>query len=357
MKRSKTWVLVLLMSLVIIVLVVLILFRGINQNKVVGNVDLQNGIEKPPIIGVSIDALVIERWKKDVEILRARCKDLGYEVQLTNAFENAQRQEEQIRELVDMGAKGIFIIAYDKDALGPALSYAKKKGVEVIAYDRLINSTLIDAYVSFDNVMVGEYMASYLVEKVPEGKYIIINGSPLDYNSTLFNEGYYKVLQPYIDNGSITIVKETWSKDWRESFAYDVVKSYLQAGSEVDAIIGANDLLAEGIIRALSEYGLNDKVSVVGHDAEISACQRIVEGQQLMTVYKPLRALAEGAGDVMHRLITDQPVRYDSYVTIEEQHIPYIKFQVYPVDCNNMKETVIKDRFHLEEDIYRDRSN
>lgn len=303
------------------------------------------------VIGISVDSLVIERWKKDVNILKSNAESLGYKVEVTNCFENSDVQNRQVRSLVDAGAKVIFIIPSDKDALNDAINYAKRKSVYVIAYDRFINSANVDAYVSFDNVLVGEYMATALLEVVPTGQYVIINGAPSDNNSYMFNQGYHNILNPEIEKGHIKIIHESWADGWKEELAYERINTLLDEGVQIDAIIGANDLLAEGIISALSEHGLAGEIPVVGHDAEVSACQRIVEGKQLMTVYKPINVLAIGAMDVATKLMNNAPLDNDE--TLEG--IPYIKYQVIAVNEENMRSTIVKDLFHLEEDIYRNK--
>ena len=310
-----------------------------------------------PMIGFCVDAMAIERWQKDINILKARAEELGFEVEVVNAYENRDKQVEQIRTLVDEGALAIFVLPYDKDGLSEVIMEAKRKGVIIIAYDRLINNANVDAYVSFDNVAVGEYMAQALVEKVPKGNYVIINGSPLDHNAFMFNEGYYNVLQPFIDRGDINIVSEVWAKDWREEFAIQTVSDLLVANVEINAVIGANDRLAEGAIGVLSEFGLVGKVQVVGHDADISACQKIVEGKQLMTVYKPIKNLAEGAMDLVYKILMNQKFEVAETINDGKYEVPFYKFDVISVDKSNMRETVIKDLFHREEDIYRDVKN
>lgn len=313
-------------------------------------VDIEND---NPMIGFSVDALIIERWQRDLDILKARAEERGFQFQVVNAYENVDRQIEQISTLVDEGAVAIFILAYDKDALADVVEEARRQGVLVIAYDRLISNAKVDAYVSFDNVLVGELMAQALIDEVPKGNYVIINGSPLDNNSMMFNEGYYNILGPYIARGDITVIEEVWAEDWREDIAYNTVDQLLSKGIEFDAVIGANDLLAEGAISVLSEYGLVGDVKVVGHDADISACQRIVEDKQLMTVYKPLKNLAEGSIDLVYNMLTQESVEFDAYINDGTYDVPFVKFDVIPVSKENMRDTIIKDFFHSEEDVYR----
>lgn len=304
-------------------------------------------------IGFCADNLVIERWQRDQEIFQAKAKEKNVDVIVYNANEDNDTQIKQIHLLIEKQVDVMVVIPYDKDGISEAIGEAKKAGIKVIAYDRLINNADLDAYISFNNLKVGELQARALTKVVPEGNYIIINGSPDDNNSSMFRDGYMSVLEPFIQNGQINIVEDKWANKWREEYAYDIVLKALNEGVQVDAIIGANDRLAEAAIQALSEKGLGGSVYVAGHDADISACQRIVEGTQYMTVYKPIRLLAESAVLLAIDLVNGEEVNSDELINNGLFDVPYIKLDVLSVTLDTLEETVIDDAFHQREDIYR----
>ncbi len=309
--------------------------------------------DRPITIGFCADNLVIERWQRDQEIFQAKAKEKSVDVIVYNANEDNDLQNQQIRKLIDKKVDVIVIIPYDKAGISEAVAEAKHEGIKVIAYDRLINDADIDAYISFDNLKVGQLQAQALLEVVPKGNYVLINGSPDDNNSSMFREGYMTVLKDEIRKGNISIVAEEWADKWREEPAYDIVARTLNDGVEIDAIIGANDRLAEAAIRALSERGLGGQVMVAGHDADISACQRIVEGTQYITIYKPIRLLAETAVDLAISLANGETVASDATINNGMKDVPYIKLDVLSVTVDTIEETVIADGFHEREDIYR----
>ncbi len=305
-------------------------------------------------IGFLVDSLVIERWQKDRDIFISKAKSLGAEVILKNANEDADLQNEQVKELIEQGVDAIVVIPYDRNAIGPALKQAKRNNVKIIAYDRLVEKGNVDLYISFDNVLVGQIMGNQLLEKVPKGNYIIINGSPKDHNAFMFNEGYMSALKPAIDAGDVRIVKEVWAEDWREVYAYDAVNEVVDSGIQIDGIIGANDDLAEGAIRALLERQLAEAVYVTGHDANLSACQRIVEGTQYITVYKPIKQLAQTAAEIAVEMASGVEKTYTQDTIYDgEKDVPYVKLTPKLVTKENMVSVVIKDGFHLLEDVYR----
>ena len=305
------------------------------------------------VIGYCADNLVIERWQRDQEIFIAKAMEQDVKVIVHNANEDNETQKNQILSLIEKKVDVIVVIPYDKDGLTEVIDAARKEGIKVIAYDRLITNTVIDAYISFDNVKVGQLQAEALLEKIPMGNYVIINGSPDDNNSSMFNEGTMLALAESIGSKEINIVHESWADNWREEPAYEAVSDLLDEGVHIDAIIAANDRLAEAAINALAEEGLAGQVMVAGHDADISACQRIVEGTQYVTIYKPIRDLAESALELAIQMAMGEEIQYEETINNGMIDVPYIKLDILTVTEETMLETVVADGFHLKEDIYR----
>jgi D-xylose transport system substrate-binding protein len=304
-------------------------------------------------IGFLMDSLVIERWQKDRDVFLTRAKELGAEVVIKNANEDPEIQIAQVKDCIEAGIDVIVIIPYDRTSIAPILKQARKSGIKVMAYDRLPENAGVDLYISFDNDRVGRLMAEHLVGLQPKGNYLLINGSPKDHNAYMFKEGYDAILKPYIASGDITIVSEVWAEDWREVYAYDAVNEILDMGGEIHAIIGANDDLAEGAIRSLLERQLAGQIPVAGHDANLSACQRIVEGTQSITIYKPIKNLAQRAAELAIALAEDQVIKGDELIFDGEFSVPFIKLAPYAVTAENMVEVIVDGGFHQLDEIYR----
>lgn len=304
-------------------------------------------------IGFCADGLVIERWLRDQERFKTLAEEAGAQVTVYNANENNARQNEQIRRLIEERVDVIVIVAYDKDGIAEAVQEAAEEGIKIIAYDRLFYDAPIDAYISFNNRKVGRVMGESLLEAVPQGGYIVINGSPEDNNSSLFREGYMGLLDAAAARGDISILADVWAVDWREEHAYKAVADALEQGLAIDAVLAANDRLAEAAIRALAEKGMAGEAFVAGHDADIAACQRIVEGTQYMTVYKPIDDLAERAVALCLSLARGEAPVADETIHNGYGQVPYIKLDVVAVTAENMEETVVADGFHTWEAIYR----
>lgn len=248
----------------------------------------------------------------------------------------------------------LVVIPHNAEATAAIVEKAHAAGVKVIAYDRLIKNSDVDLYVSFDNERVGQMQAEAIVKLVPKGKYVYIGGSETDNNAHLFKKGAFDVLQPYIDRGDIQIVYDQWTKDWNPAVAMANMENALTANNnQIDAVVAANDGTAGGVIQALAAQGLAGKIPVSGQDAELAACQRIVEGTQTMTVYKPIKLLAEKAAELAVAMAKGEEIKTDRTVHNGKIDVPSILLDPIAVDKTNIDQTVIADGFHSKEDVYK----
>jgi D-xylose transport system substrate-binding protein len=151
---------------------------------------------KPIKIGLSMATLQEERWRRDRDYFAERVKQLGGELIAQNANNDHQEQMQQVEYLLNQQIDILVIVPHDLNQAAAAVQMAKRAGVKVISYDRLIRNAPLDLYISFDVVKVGEFMAEYLVNRVPRGNYVIINGAPTDNNGYLLNQGYKNILNP-----------------------------------------------------------------------------------------------------------------------------------------------------------------
>lgn len=304
-------------------------------------------------IGFSMATIQQDRWTDDRDIFMALAKEKGASVIVQNADNDPNAQIEQIEYLLNQNIDVLVIIPQNATNLVQSVELAKKAGVPVISYDRLVLNANTDVYISFDNYSVGEKMAEAAVKAVPKGNYLLIHGSPEDHNSEMFKSGYAEYLKPYIQSGNINIIGEKSAIDWRREDAKSFVQEKLEKGVKIDAIICANDALAGGAIEALAENRLAGKVVVTGHDAELAACQRIVEGTQTVTIYKPIQVIAKKAVEIALLLARREKINASDTINDGKYNIPYIKLDVIAVDKNNMDQVVIKDGFHLREEVYQ----
>jgi len=316
----------------------------------------QAGGGKKVRIGFSMDTLKEERWQRDRDLVVARGAELGAEVLVQAANGNDALQNSQAENLLTQGVDVLLVAPHNGKTAAIIVESAHKAGVPVIAYDRIINDSDLDLYISFDNERVGELQADYIVKRVPTGNYVLIGGAPTDYNAVLFRKGQMNVLQPFVDKGDIKIVSDQWAKDWQAVEALKIMENALtRTGNKVDAVVASNDGVAGGAIQALAEQKLAGKVPVSGQDAELAACQRIVAGTQSMTVYKPIKILAHKAAEVAVMMAKKQQVTDQTRpVHNGKKDIPSILLEPIQVDRDNMVSTVIADGYQKLEEVYKD---
>ncbi len=248
----------------------------------------------------------------------------------------------------------LVIIPFNGEVLSNVIAEAKKEGVKVLAYDRLINNADVDFYVSFDNEKVGELQAKSIIGQKPEGNYFLMGGSPVDNNAKLFRKGQMKVLQPLIDSGKIKVVGDQWVDSWLAEKALQIMENALTANkNNIDAVVASNDATAGGAIQALSAQGLSSKVAISGQDADLAAIKRIIAGTQTMTVYKPITNLADKAAEIAVALGKDEKVEMNAQLNNGMKEVPAYLLEPVVVTKENIDDTVIKDGFHTKDAVYK----
>lgn len=319
-----------------------------------GKLEEEEGTPETKIkIGFSMDTLLEERWIKDRDLFKAAIEEQGADVKILAANGDDILQIAQAEALIRDGIDLLVVVPHNADVAAAIVNKAHAAGIKVISYDRLIKNADVDLYISFDNVEVGELKAEAITNIVPKGKYVYIGGAVTDHNAHLLKKGVFNVLQPFIDQGNITVVYDQWSNDWTPASAYENMKAALKAnGNEIDAVIAANDATAGGVIKALAEQGLSGKIPVAGQDADLAAIQRIVQGTQVMTVYKSIDFLSKEAATLAVKMAKGEIVDTNSKMNNGKIEVPSVLLSPIPVNSSNINETIISDGFHSKEDVY-----
>jgi D-xylose transport system substrate-binding protein len=307
----------------------------------------------PVRIGFSMDTLKEERWQRDKRLVEQRAKEDGaaLDVQVANGDDAVQTK--QADNMLTKGVDVLIVAPHNGEIAASIVEAAHRKGVPVIAYDRLIRNSDVDLYLSHQVERMGEMQAEYALKHVPKGNYLLIGGSPTDFNALLLRKGQMKVLKPAIDRGDVKIISDQFAREWKAEEALRLTEDALtRTGNKVDAIVASNDGTAGGAISALEAAGLAGKVLVTGQDAQKDAVQRIVKGTQTMTIYKPIQPLAFGAVDAAIKLAHKEPVAAHDKINNGKKDVPAILLEPVVVDKSNVDATVIKDGYHTHQDIY-----
>ena len=305
-------------------------------------------------IGFAMDTQKEERWVRDKELFEKHCQELGAECFVTVANNDAGRQANDVDNLLTRGIDVLVIVPNNATQAATLVEKAKKAGVPVISYDRLVKSDDLDLYVSHQVTKIGQMQARYALEHAPKGNYIMVYGASTDNNAILLQEAQTAALKPAVERGDIKIVAAQSAVDWKREEAQKIVENALtQNKNDVVAVVASNDGTAQGAIEALSAQKLVGKVVVTGQDAELASLQSIAEGRQTMTIYKPIQPLAYGAVEAAIKLAKKESVNATDKIKAVNKEVPAILYEPIVVDKNNIMTTVVKDGYQTADAIYK----
>jgi D-xylose transport system substrate-binding protein len=290
----------------------------------------------------------------DKPLFEAKVKSLceGCDVIYNNANQQSDTQQQQAEAALNDGAKVLVLDPVDGEAAASIVNTAKAKKVPVISYDRLVTGADLDYYISFDNEKVGALQATALVDKLKKdgktsGNVIMINGSPTDNNAKLFNKGAHSVL----DKSGFTLAPKPdyFTPEWKPENAQTQMDGLISKLGKTGfvGVYAANDGTAGGAIAAMKAAGVTPIPPVTGQDAELAAIQRIVAGDQFMTVYKAIKPEAEKAAEVAVALAQGKEITETTTpVNNGKEDVPSILLTPVSVTKENIKTTVVADNFY-----------
>ena len=324
---------------------------GKEEDKTESSVARQEGDDGESIsIGMSFDSFVIERWVRDRDVFVATAKNLGASVNVQNANGSVKEQISQIEYLISKGIDVLVVIPVDCSSLKEVIGEAKKAGISVISYDRLLLDSAADLYISFDNEVVGRLMGQALKDSIPEGGEIFMLQGPEEDNNVQFvRKGFLDELE----GSGLEIVYKANCEGWLAEKAAEYLDEALEQYPDVKGIMCGNDDIASQVVRVLTENRMAGKVQVVGQDGDLAACQRIVEGTQTMTAFKSVESLAEAAAEFAVRMAQGDPLNdVTETITDGTNEIPFSMLMPVAVTGENMDEIIVDGGFHSREDVY-----
>jgi D-xylose transport system substrate-binding protein len=324
-------------------------------------------------VGLSFSDFATERWSTEEALMRGLLEDLGYEVLTAEASHDVKLQNDQIDNMVAQGVKAIIVVAEDGDAIVTSVDKAADAGVAIIAYDRLIKTSKIAAYISFNNVEVGRQQAlgvmtaldidNWDVEANGPAKIVKLGGSPTDNNAILFRQGQDLIVDPYVEAGVVEIVADQWVDNWDAANALALMENILTAtGNEFDGVVASNDGTALGALQAMSAQGLAGVVPISGQDATADGCNSIVKGELTVSILKDVRDLAPLAVDLAAQFAKGEtPPGLQSYtlaeLTLDDSLVGEVDcafLDVFQVNADNVYDLVVVSEFQSYDDVYRD---
>ena len=332
-----------------------------------GNPD-NKGIQGSGKVGISMPTKDLMRWAQDGDRMKKELEAMGYTVDLRYAGNQVTVQVQQIQDMIEIGCEVIVVAAIESSSVVQVLESAKKQGVTVIAYDRLIYGTeAVDYYVSFDNYMVGQLQGKYIVEALDldnaNGSFNIeiTAGDPTDNNAALFYQGAMDAIKPYIDSGKLKVLSgqkdfkdvatDSWKTDNAQARAENILAAYYPSGTNIDAWLCSNDSTACGVINALDKYYKGNYPVITGQDCDILSVKHIIAGKQAMSVFKDTRTLASQAAKMASQVMNGQKVDVndtDTYNNGKKDISSYLCSPVF-VTVDNYKTILVDSGYYTQD--------
>ncbi|MFI2366908.1 sugar ABC transporter substrate-binding protein [Streptomyces sp. NPDC018833] len=263
-----------------------------------------------------------------------------------NANQDAALQARQLENMIEDEVDVLIVDAVDSKAIASSIEKAKDAGIPVVAFDRLAEGP-IDAYTSFDNEEVGHVQGKALLkalgDQAGDSRIVMMNGAVTDPNAAMFKRGAHAEL-----DGKVDIAKEYDTEEWKPENAKANMQTAITALSSdrIAGVYSANDGMAGGVIAALKSAGVTPLPPVTGQDAELDAVQRIVSGEQYMSVYKPYAPEAAAAAEMAVQLAKGMSLHTVAQTAVDSptaRDIPAVLVPVIPLTKANIKETVVSD--------------
>jgi len=284
-------------------------------------------------------------FESDMKALCPNCKII-----YSNAEQDASKQQSQAEAAITNGARVLVLDAVDSKAAASIVTRAKQSGVGVVAYDRLVQNSSPDYYVSFDNRRVGELQGRALVTRLradgSSGSIVMINGAPTDPNAAQFKAGAHSV----IDTSGYRVAKEYDTPEWSPDQAQTEMDQAIAALGRTGfvGVYAANDGTSGGAIAAMKSAGINPATRpATGQDAELAGIQRIVAGEQYMTVYKAVKEEARAAAQLTMEVLNGRTSSsiVNQHVNNGKINVPSVILTPVAVTVRDIRETVVRDGY------------
>lgn len=306
---------------------------------------------EPLKIGFVLSTLQEERYLKDQKYFLDEAKKLNFEAVVVSADNNPQTQTAKVENLLARGVKALVIQPVNSAAAANLVKLAHEDKVPVVAYDRLIENSPVDFYVTQDSYKVGVIQAEAAVKATGgKGRYIILMGQAGHSVAKEITRGNLDVLKKYPE---IKIVVQKNHENWSPSLALTTVENALsQNNNNIQAILANNSGMANAAVQALAEQKLAGHIFVAGADADLSAIKNIVAGKLQLDILKDIEPLARTSARIAWQLAKNEKPKSAAMVKSGSFSVPSLATPVYAIDKDQLEERIFKTGFHAREAVY-----
>lgn len=324
-----------------------------SNTSAVKNTKKDTQVSKNITVGFSIDTLAMERWQRDLDVFMNTINELGANIIVQNAGNSLDEQKRQIHYLGEKGIDVLVIVPKDAEELSDSVQKIKAKNIPVISYDRLIRNCDVDLYVTIDCYEVGHLMAGGMAKITDKRNWYCILGAKQDFNMTMLTTGLRQTLL----GRHINIENIFYTDGWNYDLSYQHMLELISSKNIPDVLICGNDAIASSVLQALREYRYTEHIPICGQDADIEACQNILNGSQDFTIYKPIMELAQKSARLAVELAkiknAEKLEGVSEKINNGIKDVPVFWLKPTLVDKNNIEEIIINSGFHSKSEIYQ----
>ncbi|WP_227625462.1 substrate-binding domain-containing protein [Geofilum rubicundum] len=306
-------------------------------------------------IGFLFSSDITYRFVVESNYFAERARELGAEVIIDQADNNAALQYQKAMEMKEQGVDMLVLIYINEITANAIVRDFNEVDIPVMAYNRLLVNSDLDMYIAGNNQSLGEGMAGYALSQVPRGNYMLFGGDKFDRNAVELQASIDSVLAPSIDNGQINILYKTFTENWDPKNAAFELKQFLNnSETHPDVIISCFDGMSHEMLDVLSEWDLDGEVIITGQDAQIESVQDIAAGKQQMTMYHPFKEIAYTAADVAVALIKGDKLDDFNVVYTDNgfKQVPTVQINSILVTRDNLDEVLIEGGVYTRDEVY-----
>ncbi len=295
------------------------------------------------------------RFNKESSFFKEYCEKQGVEVIVKTASNDESLQIELANEMMEQGVDALALIAANVNTAAVIVRNAHADGIPVLAYNRMIKNSDVDFFVASSNDLIGKIMVDAVLKEKPTGKYVILGGDKFDKNGEELQAAVKKHLKSKIDQKQVEIVYETFIEKWDPSIAaFEMDKVIALHGNDIDAVIAGYDGIAASVIDVLRANKLAGKVAVTGQDAELAGCKNVIAGNQCVTVFHPLKTIAEKGAEIAIEMAKGKKLKDFANSTDFNglKDIPTHRVNSIAVTKDNIDRVLVGSGFYTQKELY-----
>lgn len=280
-------------------------------------------------------------------------KNVTGTVIVESADNDPLKQRAQVEDALGKGAPVLVIQPVDSDAAASYVDAAHKAGAKVIAFERLINSRDLDAYVSHDSGQIGRLQAQAALDwlkakgvKTPYN-FVFLEGPAGDTIAAGITRGYHDVLDPLITKGDVKVTADQAHNDWSADLSAKTTQDALtKAKNNIHAVLANSSSLARGALTAVDAQKLTGKVFVAGAGADADSLKAICASTQNLDVVEDDAALPVAAAKLAVALSNDVTIAdtqlAKSIVKIADRQIPLVGIPVKAITLDTIQAQLVQ---------------